>query len=88
MGLYDNLGDKLFCSRAGSYTSAASNVLHVTRLRKRYFHSSQRVDSVDINYYRATQRFITARCYASAVLAMALCLSVRLSVCRHKSVFY
>jgi len=33
----------------------------------------------------------TARCYASAVLAMALCLSVRLSVClsvRHKSVFY
>ena len=29
----------------------------------------------------------TARCYASAVLAMALCLSVRLSV-RHKSVFY
>ena len=33
----------------------------------------------------------TARCYASAVLAMALCLSVRPSVClsvRHKSVFY
>jgi len=33
----------------------------------------------------------TARCYASAVLAMALCPSVRLSVClsvRHKSVFY
>ena len=29
----------------------------------------------------------TARCYATAVLAMALCLSVRLSV-RHKSVFY
>jgi len=29
----------------------------------------------------------TARCYASAVLAMALCLSVRPSV-RHKSVFY
>ena len=29
----------------------------------------------------------TARCYASAVLAMAVCLSVRLSV-RHKSVFY
>ena len=29
----------------------------------------------------------TVRCYASAVLAMALCLSVRLSV-RHKSVFY
>ena len=29
----------------------------------------------------------TARCYASAVLAMALCLSVRLSVC-HESVFY
>jgi len=36
-------------------------------------------------------RFITARCYASAVLAMALCLSVCLSVrpsVRHKSVFY
>jgi len=35
--------------------------------------------------------FITARCYASAVLAMALCLPVCLSVClsvRHKSVFY
>ena len=35
--------------------------------------------------------FITARCYASAVLAMALCPSVRLSVrpsVRHKSVFY
>ena len=33
----------------------------------------------------------TARCYASAVLAMTLCLSVRPSVClsvRHKSVFY
>jgi len=34
----------------------------------------------------------TARCYASAVLAMALCPSVRPSVCllsvRHKSVFY
>ena len=33
----------------------------------------------------------TARCYASAVLAMALCLSVRPSVCpsvRLKSVFY
>ena len=29
----------------------------------------------------------TARCYASAVLAKALCLSVCLSV-RHKSVFY
>ena len=29
----------------------------------------------------------TARCYASAVLAMALCLSVRPSVC-HKSEFY
>ena len=29
----------------------------------------------------------TARCYASAVLAMGLCLSVRLSV-RHKSVFF
>jgi len=29
----------------------------------------------------------TARCYASAVLAMALCPSVRLSV-RHKSGFY
>jgi len=29
----------------------------------------------------------TARCYASAVLAMALCPSVRPSV-RHKSVFY
>jgi len=29
----------------------------------------------------------TARRYASAVLAMGLCLSVRLSV-RHKSVFY
>jgi len=36
-------------------------------------------------------RFFTARCYASAVLAMGLCLSVRLSLCpfvRHKSVFY
>ena len=32
-------------------------------------------------------RVITARCYASAVLAMGMCLSVRLSV-RHKSVFY
>jgi len=31
--------------------------------------------------------FFTARCYASAVLAMALCLSVRPSV-RHKSVCY
>ena len=33
----------------------------------------------------------TARCHASAVLAMALCLSVRPSVCLsvcHKSVFY
>ena len=33
----------------------------------------------------------TARCYASAVLAMALCLSVRPSVSlsvHHKSVFY
>ena len=33
----------------------------------------------------------TARCYASAVLAMGLCPSVRLSLCpsvRHKSVFY
>ena len=33
----------------------------------------------------------TARCYASAVLAMAPCLSVCLSVCRsvrHKSEFY
>jgi len=33
----------------------------------------------------------TARCCASAILAMALCLSVRLSVClsvRHKSEFY
>ena len=28
----------------------------------------------------STQRIFTARCYASAVLAMALCLSVRLSV--------
>jgi len=31
--------------------------------------------------------FITARCYASAVLEMGLCPSVCLSVC-HKSVFY
>ena len=29
----------------------------------------------------------TARCYASALLAMGLCLSVSVSVC-HKSVFY
>jgi len=29
----------------------------------------------------------TARCYASAVLAMGLCLSVSVSVC-HKSEFY
>ena len=29
----------------------------------------------------------TARCYVSAVLAMALCLSVSVSVC-HKPVFY
>ena len=29
----------------------------------------------------------TARCYASAVLAMGLCPSVSVSVC-HKSVFY
>jgi len=36
---------------------------------------------------RASGLVFTARCYASAVLAMALCLSVRLSV-RHKSVFY
>ena len=43
---------------ASARASAASNVLHVTRLRKRYFHSSQRVDCVDINKYRATQRFI------------------------------
>ena len=35
----------------------------------------------------AYRSLVTARCYASAVLAMALCLSVRLSV-RHKSVFY
>jgi len=33
------------------------------------------------------RRLFTARYYASAVQAMALCLSVRLSV-RHKSVFY
>jgi len=32
-------------------------------------------------------RVSNARCYASAVLSMALCLSVRLSV-RHKSVLY
>jgi len=35
----------------------------------------------------ATESVFTARCYASAVLAMALCLSVCLSV-RHKPVFY
>ena len=34
-----------------------------------------------------TSVIFTARCYASAVLAMGLCLSVRLSV-RHKSVFF
>jgi len=39
-----------------------------------------------INYV-ADDNLFTARCYASAVLAMALCPSVRLSVC-HKSVFY
>ena len=31
--------------------------------------------------HTADERIFTARCYASAVLAMALCLSVRLSVC-------
>jgi len=38
------------------------------------------------NSYAGTAVF-TARCYASPVLAMGLCLSVCLSV-RHKSVFY
>ena len=36
---------------------------------------------------KVTRSVFTARCYASAVLAMALCPSVRLSV-RHKSEFY
>ena len=41
------------------------------------------------NLYIAGHRVFTTRCYASAVLvlAMGLCLSVCLSV-RHKSVFY
>jgi len=36
---------------------------------------------------RVSVTVFTARCYASAVLAMDKCLSVRLSV-RHKSEFY
>ena len=36
---------------------------------------------------QSSEQFITARCYASAVLATALCLSVSVSV-RHKSEFY
>ena len=35
----------------------------------------------------STPPVFTARCYASAVLAMGLCLSVSVSVC-HKSEFY
>jgi len=46
-----------------------------------------------IKYNGILGLIFTARCYASAVLAMALCLSVCVcpSVClsvRHKSVFY
>jgi len=51
-------------------------------------HQVLEVGLFDIDGAQKTPRcFITARCYASAVLAMALCLSVCLSV-RHKSVFY
>jgi len=39
------------------------------------------------NLLHSSSLVFTARCYASAVLAMALCLSVRPSV-RHKSEFY
>jgi len=42
---------------------------------------------LEMSYTVVYALVFTARCYASAVLAMALCLSVRLSV-RHKSVFY
>jgi len=51
-------------------------------------HTLWSIDSQDNSKFDATGRPIfTARCYASTVLAMALCLSVCLSV-RHKPVFY
>jgi len=34
---------------------------------------------LSVHNLRVCQSFITARCYASAVLAVALCLSVRLA---------
>ena len=44
-------------------------------------------DEVFILFYSSFYSFFTARCYASAVLAIGLCLSVCLSV-SYKSVFY
>jgi len=42
---------------------------------------SARVGERRVSACRSDSILFTARCYASAVLAMALCLSVRLSVC-------
>ena len=49
-----------------------------------YNHS---IEFTTVETIMCTFTVFTARCYASAVLAMALCPSVCLSV-RHKSVFY
>jgi len=50
---------------------------------------STRFDQIIFRIIAALPYFLPARCYASAVLAMALCLRVcvSVSVC-HKSVFY
>ena len=46
-----------------------------------------RPPNLTVHLTQCGRLIFTARCYASAVLAMALCPSVCLSV-RHKSVFY
>jgi len=51
-------------------------------IKKNTWYGTKKSDKID-NTYLA----FTARCYASAVLAMALCPSLCLSVC-HKSVCY
>jgi len=49
------------------------------------FLTGQQINRIDV--FLVKYDVFTARCYASAVLAMALCLSVRPSV-RHKSESY
>ena len=74
--------------RSWSWETTLSGTLNVTRNVASSLDQESRFPLAVLEYVAGWTLF-TARCYASAVLAMGLCPSVCLSVCAcHKPVFY